>query len=52
MFLIHKVGGGPVYKPLFFEYPDDMLTYADYENNVMIGSSLKVGVLANAVGVN
>ena len=52
MFLIHKNGGSPIYKPLFFEYPDEVGAYDDYENNVMIGSALKVSVLANAINVN
>ena len=52
MFQISKQGGGPVYKPMFFEFPDDMGSYNDPENNVMIGSSLKVSVLANAVEKN
>ena len=52
LFLLHAQGGSPFYKPLFFEFPDDNKTFAEYENNVMLGSSLKLSVLANAIGVN
>lgn len=52
MFMLHKNGGGPFYKPLFFEFPDDPKTFSDFENNVMLGASLKLSVLANDLGVN
>ena len=52
MFLLHKSGGGPFYKPLFFEYPNDNKTYAGQTNNVMLGSSLKLSVLSDKLGVN
>lgn len=37
--------GGSLYKPLFFEYPNDPLAYtAEPSENVMIGASLKLSV--------
>ena len=38
-----------VYKPLFFEFPDDNGAYHDIANNVMIGSALKTAI--NAVNL-
>jgi len=38
-----------VYKPLFFEYPDDAGSYNDIANNVMIGKALKTSI--NAVNL-
>lgn len=35
-----------VYKPLFYEFPDDNGAYDDIANNVMIGSALKTAVNA------
>lgn len=32
------------YKPVFFAYPDDMNTYTDLTNNVMIGDNLKLSM--------
>lgn len=52
MFLLSIQGGSPVYKPLFFEYPDDNGAYSDVQNNVMLGPALKISVLATALGVN
>jgi alpha-glucosidase (family GH31 glycosyl hydrolase) len=39
--------GGTFYKPLFFEFPEDEKAYRDFELNIMLGSSLKLGVLSN-----
>lgn len=47
-----NIGTGPVYKPLFFDFPDDMNAYQNQTNNVMVGDSLKLGVLSNAIGLN
>jgi hypothetical protein len=44
---IHSVEGGTFIKPLFFEFPDDISTVWDQENNLMIGSALKLGILSN-----
>ena len=35
-----------VYKPLFFEFPDEDAAYEDIANNVMIGPALKTSVNA------
>ena len=43
----HSREGGSFIKPLFFEFPEDNSTVWDQENNFMVGSALKVGVLAN-----
>merc|ERR1711957_845821 len=44
--------GGTFFKPLFFEFPEDSDATLDQENNIMIGSALKLGILANNVNVN
>ena len=44
--------GGTFYKPLFYTFPDDTNAYRDFEYNIMLGSSLKLGVLSNRTGVN
>jgi len=35
-----------VYKPLFFEFPEEYGAFEDIANNVMLGSALKVSVNA------
>lgn len=52
LFQLSMNGGSPFYKPLFFEFPDDIETYTEFENNVMLGSALKLSVLSNQLGVN
>jgi len=37
--------GGAFYKPLFFEFPDDPDAYHHQVRNVMLGSSLKLGII-------
>jgi len=44
---IHSEEGGTFIKPLFFEFPEDAASIYDQENNVMIGSALKLSVLSN-----
>jgi alpha-glucosidase (family GH31 glycosyl hydrolase) len=44
---IHSEEGGTFIKPLFFEFPDDISSVWDQENNLMIGSALKLGILSN-----
>lgn len=39
-------GSGTFYKPLFFEFPEDVNAYQNLTNNVMLGSSLKLSVNA------
>jgi hypothetical protein len=36
--------GGAFYKPLFFELPNDVNTFYDQEQNIMLGDALKLGV--------
>lgn len=48
---IHKEGGA-LYKPLFFEFPDDAKAYEDQPYNIMLGKALKLGINSNQLGVN
>ena len=41
MWLASK-NGGPVYRPLFFDFPGDTNTYNNVEQGIMIGDSLKL----------
>lgn len=41
-----------LFKPHFFEFPNDKGAYNDQENNIMLGSALKLSVLTNALGVD
>ncbi len=34
--------GGTVYKPQFFNFPDDPKAYANSEMNIMIGPAVKI----------
>src|SRR5690606_19818684 len=45
-------GGSPFYKPLFFDYPNDMNATKNITYNVMVGDSLKVSVLSDKMGQN
>lgn len=45
-------GNGAVYKPLFFEYPDDINAFQNTTDNVMIGDSLKLSVLSTTTDKN
>lgn len=36
--------GGQLFKPLFFEFPDDDSAYLDQPFNIMLGSGLKLGI--------
>jgi len=49
---IHSIEGGAFIKPLFYEFPEDANAINDQENNIMIGSALKLSVLSNQIGVN
>ena len=40
------------YKPLFFEFPNDVNAYKDPEYNIMLGSALKLSVLSNELDKN
>ena len=41
-----------MYKPLFFEFPEDKGAFEDIANNVMIGSAIKVSVNAKNITAN
>lgn len=41
-----------LYKPLFFEFPEEAGAYEDIANNVMIGSGLKTSVNAKSLTAN
>lgn len=44
--------GGPFYKPLFFEFPNDDEAYLHQEYNVMLGDALKLSVQSNTLNQN
>lgn len=46
---IHKEGG-TLYKPLFFEFPDDAKAYEDQPYNIMLGKAMKLGINSNVLG--
>ena len=39
--------GGSFFRPAFFDYPNDPLSYVDVENNIFLGSALKASILVN-----
>ena len=41
-----------LYKPMYFEFPDEAGAYKDIANNVMIGSGLKTSVNAKSLTQN
>lgn len=47
MFSISMGNEATLYKPLFFEFPNDANAYWDQEQNVMLGSSLKLSIQSN-----
>eukprot|EP00347_Sterkiella_histriomuscorum_P006514 403352477 len=40
------------YNPVFFEFPEDMNTYTDLMNNVMLGEALKLSINSQNTGYN
>jgi len=44
--------GGAFYKPLFFEFPDDINATWAQEHNIMLGSALKLSVQSTTLGQN
>lgn len=40
-----SVEGGSVFRPMFYDFPDDPKTYDDFEKNIMIGEGLKVSAI-------
>lgn len=49
LFLQSLHGSAGVYRPLFFDYPNDMEAYKNVTHNVMIGDSLKLSVLSDTL---
>lgn len=47
-----EVGGTAIYRPMFFDFPNDPLAYVNTTNNVLIGPALKVTHLSDMLGVN
>jgi hypothetical protein len=45
-------GTGSFFNPLFFSFPDDMNAYQSTSNNIMLGGSLKLSILTNALNQN
>lgn len=37
-------GTGSFFKPMFFEFPDDLRTFTDITNNIMLGEALKLSI--------
>ena len=44
IFTISTTGSGTLYKPLFFEFPDDDKAYNDIIYNAMLGDSIKLSI--------
>lgn len=44
LFLISTQGIGTLYKPLFFEFPDDVNAYQEITKNIMLGPALKLSI--------
>lgn len=44
--------GTLLYQPMFFEFPEDQMAYYEIQNNIMLGSALKLSVRADALNVN
>jgi alpha-glucosidase (family GH31 glycosyl hydrolase) len=52
LFSLSVLGGATFYKPLFFEYPDDINAFNTLKYNVMLGDSLKLSILSDKTGQN
>jgi len=50
MMMLSMNGTGTFYKPLFFEFPEDLNAYQNLTNNIMLGSSLKLSVNSQNLG--
>jgi len=46
--------GGAFFKPLFFDYPNDIEVYSHQNRNIMLGNHLKLGILSDygSSGIN
>jgi len=51
LFDISTKGSGTFYKPMFFEFPEDLKATSDIEGNVMLGSALKLSINSWALNV-
>lgn len=51
-YYLSTYGGAPFYKPLFFEFPDDINAYNNITYNIMLGDSLKLSILSDKTGQN
>ena len=51
MFDISVKGSGSLYKPLFFEFPDDIQATHNITRNVMLGSALKLSINSENLAV-
>ncbi len=52
LFDISTGGSGTFYKPMFFEFPEDIKATSNIEGNVMLGSALKLSINSWALDVN
>ena len=52
LFSLSTLGGSPFYKPLFFEFPNDINAFNSIKYNVMLGDSLKLSILSDKIGQN
>lgn len=50
MSLISSGEMATLWRPAFFEFPNDKDAYLDQENNIMLGSSLKLSMVTNELG--
>ena len=50
MFLLSANGGKPFYRPVFFDYPEDIQTIKDQKYNILLGDSLKLSICSDKVG--
>ena len=50
LLLLSLRGSGTFYKPLFFEFPEDMMAYQGLTTNIMLGDALKLSVNSEKLG--
>ena len=48
--LISQGANATLFKPLFFEYPNDNDAYKNQEQNIMLGTALKLSINSNTLG--
>jgi len=49
LFMVSTQDGGTFYKPLFFEFPEDLNAYKDITYNIMLGKALKLSINSESV---